>query len=150
MDVSKIRIPNTSSIGIKPVSSEGTKRIVRAAIRYSISNSKNSVTLVHKVNIMKFNFHHNVNILCSEVDLQQKGKKLFFFPWVVKKLERKKLEHKKNEKMGGGGSVSVFFPLTVCSGLVCFLTESKLAAESVNFVQPRPPRCKPLSQKNVF
>ncbi|MDP7043973.1 MAG: isocitrate/isopropylmalate family dehydrogenase, partial [Candidatus Thalassarchaeaceae archaeon] len=52
MDVSKIRFPNTSSIGIKPVSSEGTKRLVRAAIRYAISNSKKSVTLVHKGNIM--------------------------------------------------------------------------------------------------
>ena len=54
MDVSKIRFPNTSSIGIKPVSSEGTKRLVRAAIRYAIYNSKKSVTLVHKGNIMKF------------------------------------------------------------------------------------------------
>ena len=54
MGVSQIRFPDTSSIGIKPVSSEGTKRLVRAAIRYSISNSKKSVTLVHKGNIMKF------------------------------------------------------------------------------------------------
>ena len=54
MDVSNIRFPDTSSIGIKPVSSEGTKRLVRAAIRYSISNFKKSVTLVHKGNIMKF------------------------------------------------------------------------------------------------
>ena len=54
MGVSKIRFPDTSAIGIKPVSSEGTKRLVRAAIRYSISNSKKSVTLVHKGNIMKF------------------------------------------------------------------------------------------------
>ncbi|HJM81849.1 MAG TPA: NADP-dependent isocitrate dehydrogenase [Candidatus Poseidoniia archaeon] len=54
MGVSKIRFPDTSAIGIKPVSSEGTKRLVRAAIRYSISNFKKSVTLVHKGNIMKF------------------------------------------------------------------------------------------------
>ena len=54
MGVSKIRFPDTSAIGIKPVSSEGTKRLVRAAIRHSISNSKKSVTLVHKGNIMKF------------------------------------------------------------------------------------------------
>ena len=54
MGVSNIRFPDTSAIGIKPVSSEGTKRLVRAAIRYSISNSKKSVTLVHKGNIMKF------------------------------------------------------------------------------------------------
>ena len=54
MGVDKIRFPNTSGIGIKPVSSEGTARIVRAAIRYAIDNDKDSVTLVHKGNIMKF------------------------------------------------------------------------------------------------
>ena len=50
----KIRFPETSGIGIKPISSEGTSRIVRAAIRYAIENDKDSVTLVHKGNIMKF------------------------------------------------------------------------------------------------
>ena len=50
----KIRFPNTSGIGIKPVSSEGTKRLVRKAIQYAIDNDKSSVTLVHKGNIMKF------------------------------------------------------------------------------------------------
>ena len=54
MGVEKIRFPNTSGIGIKPISSEGTARIVRAAIRYAIENDKDSVTLVHKGNIMKF------------------------------------------------------------------------------------------------
>lgn len=54
MGVEKIRFPNTSGIGIKPISSEGTARIVRAAIRYAIDNDKDSVTLVHKGNIMKF------------------------------------------------------------------------------------------------
>jgi isocitrate dehydrogenase len=54
MGVSKIRFPETSSIGIKPVSSEGTKRLVRKAIRYAIDNDRASVTLVHKGNIMKF------------------------------------------------------------------------------------------------
>lgn len=54
MGVKKIRFPNTSSIGIKPVSIEGTKRLVRAAIRYAIENKRKSVTLVHKGNIMKF------------------------------------------------------------------------------------------------
>ena len=49
MDVSKIRFPDTSSIGIKPVSSEGTKRLVRAAIRYAISNSKKSVTFQRRI-----------------------------------------------------------------------------------------------------
>jgi len=54
MGVSKIRFPETSGIGIKPVSSEGTKRLVRKAIQYAIDNEKSSVTLVHKGNIMKF------------------------------------------------------------------------------------------------
>ncbi len=50
----KIRFPKTSGIGIKPVSQEGTARLVRAAIRYAIDNNRTSVTLVHKGNIMKF------------------------------------------------------------------------------------------------
>ena len=54
MGVDKIRFPNTSGIGIKPISSEGTGRIVRAAIQYVIDNDKDSLTLVHKGNIMKF------------------------------------------------------------------------------------------------
>jgi isocitrate dehydrogenase len=54
MGVTKIRFPNTSGIGIKPISIEGTARIVRAAIQYAIDNDKDSVTLVHKGNIMKF------------------------------------------------------------------------------------------------
>ncbi len=54
MGVRKIRFPDTSGIGIKPVSIEGTSRIVRAAIRYAIDNDRKSVTLVHKGNIMKF------------------------------------------------------------------------------------------------
>jgi isocitrate dehydrogenase len=54
MGVKKIRFPATSGIGIKPVSSEGTKRLVRKAIQYAIDNERDSVTLVHKGNIMKF------------------------------------------------------------------------------------------------
>jgi isocitrate dehydrogenase len=54
MGVKKIRFPKTSSIGIKPVSEEGTKRLVRAAIQYAITNKRKSVALVHKGNIMKF------------------------------------------------------------------------------------------------
>ena len=54
MGVKKIRFPETSSIGIKPVSEEGTKRLVRAAIKYAVTNKRKSVTLVHKGNIMKF------------------------------------------------------------------------------------------------
>ena len=54
MGVEKIRFPETSSIGIKPVSSEGSKRLIRAAIQYAIDHQRRSVTLVHKGNIMKF------------------------------------------------------------------------------------------------
>jgi len=54
MGVKKIRFPETSSIGIKPISEEGSKRLVRAAIRYALANKMPSVTLVHKGNIMKF------------------------------------------------------------------------------------------------
>jgi isocitrate dehydrogenase len=54
MGVKKIRFPATSGIGIKPVSKEGTERLVRAAIKYAIDNDRKSVTLVHKGNIMKF------------------------------------------------------------------------------------------------
>lgn len=54
MGVTKIRFPESSSIGIKPVSKEGTSRLVRAAIQYAIENNRESVTLVHKGNIMKF------------------------------------------------------------------------------------------------
>ncbi|NUU63900.1 NADP-dependent isocitrate dehydrogenase [Paenibacillus agri] len=54
MNVNKIRFPETSGIGIKPVSSEGSKRLVRAAVEYAIKHGRKSVTLVHKGNIMKF------------------------------------------------------------------------------------------------
>ena len=54
MGVTKIRFPATSGIGIKPVSREGTERLVRKAIQYAIDNDKPSVTLVHKGNIMKY------------------------------------------------------------------------------------------------
>jgi isocitrate dehydrogenase len=54
MGVDKIRFPNTSGIGIKPISQEGTARIVRAAMKYAVDNDKDSVTIVHKGNIMKF------------------------------------------------------------------------------------------------
>ncbi|WP_176014220.1 NADP-dependent isocitrate dehydrogenase [Victivallis sp. Marseille-Q1083] len=54
MKVDKIRFPETSSIGIKPISREGSERLVRAAMRYAIANKRRNVTLVHKGNIMKF------------------------------------------------------------------------------------------------
>ncbi|MFD1362236.1 NADP-dependent isocitrate dehydrogenase [Lentibacillus salinarum] len=54
MGVNNIRFPETSGIGVKPVSEEGTKRLVRAAINYALNEGRQSVTLVHKGNIMKF------------------------------------------------------------------------------------------------
>jgi isocitrate dehydrogenase len=54
MGVTKIRFPETSGIGIKPVSREGTERLVRGAIQYALSTGRKSVTIVHKGNIMKF------------------------------------------------------------------------------------------------
>ncbi len=54
LGVDKIRFPDTSGIGVKPVSREGTERLVRAAINYAIEHDRKSVTLVHKGNIMKF------------------------------------------------------------------------------------------------
>jgi isocitrate dehydrogenase len=54
MGVKKIRFPDTSGIGVKPVSSEGTKRLVRKALQYAVDQDRDSVTLVHKGNIMKF------------------------------------------------------------------------------------------------
>jgi isocitrate dehydrogenase len=54
MGVTKIRFPESSGIGIKPVSKEGTRRLVKAAIEYAMDNSRKSVTLVHKGNIMKY------------------------------------------------------------------------------------------------
>jgi isocitrate dehydrogenase len=54
MDVKKIRFPQTSGIGVKPISREGTERLVRAAIEYALRHQRRSVTFVHKGNIMKF------------------------------------------------------------------------------------------------
>ena len=54
MGVTKIRFPGSSSIGIKPVSEEGTKRLVRAALRFALAHGRRNLTLVHKGNIMKF------------------------------------------------------------------------------------------------
>jgi isocitrate dehydrogenase len=54
MGVKKIRFPETSSIGIKPVSVDGSERLIRAALDYAVANKRRSVTLVHKGNIMKF------------------------------------------------------------------------------------------------
>ncbi len=54
MGVSKIRFPESSSIGIKPISRDGSERLIRAAIQYALDHKRKSVTIVHKGNIMKF------------------------------------------------------------------------------------------------
>ena len=54
MGVTNIRFPDSSSLGLKPISKEGTDRLVRSAIEYAITNKRDSLTLVHKGNIMKF------------------------------------------------------------------------------------------------
>ena len=54
MNVNKIRFPESSSIGIKPISIEGSKRLIRSAIDYALKNNLKKVTLVHKGNIQKF------------------------------------------------------------------------------------------------
>jgi isocitrate dehydrogenase len=56
----KIRFPATAGVGIKPVSKEGTERLVRAAIRYALANKRKSVTLVHKGNIMNLELGEGV------------------------------------------------------------------------------------------
>ena len=53
-DFRKIRFPKSSGIGIKPISREGSERLLRSAFEYAITNQRKSITLVHKVNIMKF------------------------------------------------------------------------------------------------
>src|SRR5262245_36352398 len=54
MKVNKIRFPQSSSIGVKPVSKEGSERLIRASMRYAVENGRRNVTLVHKGNIQKF------------------------------------------------------------------------------------------------
>ncbi len=76
MGVTKIRFPETSSIGVKPVSSDGTKRIARASIGFALKNKKPSVTIVHKGNIMKFTEGAFKN-WCYDVAEQEFGDKTF-------------------------------------------------------------------------
>ena len=85
----KIRFPNSSAYGIKPVSQEGTARLLDAAINYAISNNRDSVTLVHKGNIMKFTegaFRDWGYELASK---KYKGEKIGEGPWIKIKVEDK-------------------------------------------------------------
>ncbi|WP_174614020.1 NADP-dependent isocitrate dehydrogenase [Virgibacillus ihumii] len=76
MDVNNIRFPETSGIGVKPISEEGTKRIVRASIEYALNEGRKSVTLVHKGNIMKFT-EGSFKAWGYEVAEQEYGDKVF-------------------------------------------------------------------------
>ncbi len=83
----KVRFPDTTGIGIKPVSQEGTNRLVKAAIQYAIDNNKDSVTLVHKGNIMKFTegAFRDWGYECAAQDFG--GEELDGGPWHVITLE---------------------------------------------------------------
>ncbi len=83
MGVSKIRFPESSGIGIKPVSKEGTERLVRKAIQYAIDNDRDSVTLVHKGNIMKFTEGAFKQWGYDLADAEFAGKPLNGGPWKV-------------------------------------------------------------------
>lgn len=78
----KVRFPNTAGFGIKPVSKEGTERIVKAAIEYAIANSQKSVTLVHKGNIMKFTEGGFMEWGYELAKREYKGELLDGGPWV--------------------------------------------------------------------
>lgn len=82
MKVTKIRFPETSGIGIKPVSREGTERLVRKAIQYAIDNKRKSVTLVHKGNIMKFTEGAFKNWGYELAQKEFKGELLDGGPWM--------------------------------------------------------------------
>lgn len=93
MGVKKIRFPQTSGIGIKPVSRDGTERLVRKAIQYAIDNGRKSVTLVHKGNIMKFtegafkNWGYALSVKEFDAELLDAG------PWM--KLPKKRWNYHK-------------------------------------------------------
>jgi isocitrate dehydrogenase len=87
----KVRFPGTTGIGIKPVSQEGTNRLVKAAIQYAIDNNKDSVTLVHKGNIMKFTegAFRDWGYECAAQDFG--GEELDGGPWHVIKHEGREI-----------------------------------------------------------
>ncbi|WP_268877760.1 NADP-dependent isocitrate dehydrogenase [Priestia abyssalis] len=108
MGVNKIRFPETSGIGIKPISEEGTKRLVRATINYAISEGRKSVTLVHKGNIMKFTEGAFKN-WGYEVAEQEFGDKVF--TWAeydrIVEAEGKEAANKAQEEAEAAGKIIV-------------------------------------------
>src|SRR5690625_1787149 len=91
MEVKNIRFPETSGIGIKPVSEEGTKRLVRSSIEYAIAEGRKSVTLVHKGNIMKFT-EGAFKDWGYEVDEEEFGDQVFTWAEYDRNVEKDGLE----------------------------------------------------------
>lgn len=108
MGVKNIRFPETSGIGVKPVSEEGTKRLVRSAIQYAIDNNRKSVTLVHKGNIMKFT-EGAFKIWGYEVAEEEFGDKVF--TWAeydrIAEKEGKDAANKAQEEAEKAGKIIV-------------------------------------------
>ena len=108
MGVNKIRFPETSGIGIKPVSSEGTERLVRAAINYAIKQGRKTLTLVHKGNIMKFTEGAFKN-WGYEVAEQEFGDKIFTWAQYdrIKEAEGAEAANKAQEDAEAAGKIIV-------------------------------------------
>lgn len=95
MGVKKVRFPKTSSFGVKPVSVEGTERLVRAAIEYALTNQLPSVTIVHKGNIMKFT-EGGFKLWGYELAEREYGNRVFTWPqWEKIKKEQGEAEANK-------------------------------------------------------
>lgn len=108
MGVKNIRFPETSGIGIKPVSEEGTKRLVRAAIQYAIDEGRTSVTLVHKGNIMKFT-EGSFKQWGYEVAEEEFGDKVFTWDQYdrIVEAEGKEAANKAQEEAEANGKIIV-------------------------------------------
>jgi isocitrate dehydrogenase len=107
MGVNKIRFPETSGLGIKPVSEEGTARLVRAAIEYAIKEGRKSLTLVHKGNIMKFTEGAFKNWGYELVE-REFGDKVFTWASMtvlkMNKAQRQQIKLKQMQKLKGKSS----------------------------------------------
>lgn len=104
MDVNNIRFPETSGIGVKPVSEEGTKRLVRSAIEYALNEGRRNVTLVHKGNIMKFT-EGAFKAWGYEVAEQEYGDKVFTwaeYDRIVEKDGKEKANKVQDEAVAAG------------------------------------------------
>src|SRR5690625_4561883 len=104
MGVENIRFPETSGIGVKPISEEGTKRLVRSSIDYAITEGRKSVTLVHKGNIMKFT-EGAFKDWGYEVAEEEYGDKVFTwaeYDRIVEKEGKEQADKVQDEAIGSG------------------------------------------------